>query len=146
MAKSSSGFSDEELKAMKQRAAELRAEKTGGAGAAKKAREAKACDDAIAALNGSDKEIATKLHQLVTDEAPHLDPKTWYGFPSYARDGKVVVFFQPKEKFGARYGTVGFNDAATLDDGEMWPVAFAVTKVTTDVEKRLRVLVKACAR
>ncbi len=137
-------FSDAERAAMKQRAAELRAQ-AGGTGSAKKQREAQACLDAIAALTGSDRRIAERLHAVVTEEAPHLDPKTWYGFPSYARDGKVVVFYQPQSKFGTRYGTVGFNEDALLDDGVLWPTAFAVLDVTDEVEARLRELVRTAA-
>lgn len=137
-------FSDAERAAMKQRAAELRAQ-AGGTGSAKKQREAQACVDAIAALTGSDRRIAERLHAVVTEEAPHLDPKTWYGFPSYARDGKVVVFYQPSAKFGTRYGTVGFNEDALLDDGVFWPTAFAVLDVTDEVEARLRELVRTAA-
>ena len=95
--KTTGGFSDAELAAMKQRAAELRVEGAGGTGTAKKKREAKACEDALAALEGSDHAIGNRLHEIVREEAPHLDPKTWYGFPSCARDGKVVVFFTPKD-------------------------------------------------
>lgn len=137
-------FSKAERDAMKQRAAELKAQK-GGKGSAKKEREAKACDDAIAALDGSDKAIAEAFHAIVTEEAPHLDPKTWYGFPSYAADGKVVTFLQPASKFDTRYATIGFNDVAALDDGTFWPAAYAVTEVTPDVDKQLRALVRKAA-
>lgn len=99
------GFTAAERAAIKQRAAELREQ--GGRGSAKRLREAQACLDAIAALEGSDRQIAERLHAVVTEEAPQLDPKTWYGFPSDARDGKVVVFFQPAAKFDTRYGTIG---------------------------------------
>ena len=143
-AEDQSTFSDAERAAMKQRAAELRAQ-AGGTGSAKKQREAQACLDAIAALTDSDRRIAERLHAVVTEEAPHLDPKTWYGFPSYARDGKVVVFYQPRSKFGTRYGTVGFNEDALLDDGVFWPTAFAVLDVTDEVEARLRELVRTAA-
>lgn len=138
-------FSAEELAAMKQRAAELREEARPAKGAAKREREAKACADAIAALQGSDHEIAVKLHEIVTTEAPHLDAKTWYGFPSYAREGKVVVFFQPASKFGTRYATVGFNEDALLDDGDFWPTAFAVLGIDAAIEERLRELVHRAA-
>lgn len=137
------GFSDAERAAMKQRAAELRAQ--GGKGAAKKEREAQACLDAIEALTGSDQAIARRLHVIVTEEAPQLDHKTWYGFPSYARDGRVVVFYQPASKFETRYGTVGFQEDARLDDGAMWPTSFAVLEVTDDVERQLRDLVRRAA-
>ncbi|MPV51407.1 hypothetical protein GCG21_15590 [Pseudactinotalea sp. HY160] len=137
------GFTAAERAAIKQRAAELREQ--GGKGSAKKAREAQACLDAIAALEGPDRQIAERLHAVVTEEAPQLDPKTWYGFPSYARDGKVVVFFQPAAKFGTRYGTIGFNEDARLDDGVFWPVAYATLEVTAAVEEKLRELVRAAA-
>lgn len=139
----STGFSAAERAAMKQRAAELRAQ--GGKGAAKREREAQACLDAIAELTGTDQAIARRLHVIVTEEAPDLEHKTWYGFPSYARDGKVVVFYQPASKFDTRYGTVGFSQDARLDDGPMWPAAYAVLEVTDDVERRLRELVRRAA-
>jgi len=138
-------FSAAERAAMKQRAAELREQGKGGKGAAKKEREAKACADAIAELTGSDRQIADRLHAIVTDVAPHLDPKTWYGFPSYALDGKVIVFYQPASKFGARYGSIGFSEDAQLDDGVFWPAAWAVLEITDAVEKELRALVKRAA-
>lgn len=136
------GFSAAERDAMKQRAAELRAQGKSGKGSAKKKREAEACVEAIAALEGSDRQIAERLHAIVTEEAPHLDPKTWYGFPSYARDGKVIVFFQPASKFDTRYGSIGFNEDATLDDGVFWPTSFAVLEVDDAVEATLRDLVR----
>jgi len=141
----SSGFSDAERAAMKERAAELRAESRAGKGSAKKAREAEACAAAIAALSGDDRKIAERLHAIVAEEAPHLDPKTWYGFPSYARDGKIVVFYQPASKFDTRYGAIGFEEAALLDDGVFWPTSFAVLDVTDAVEKKLRALVRKAA-
>ena len=145
---SEDGFSDAERQAIKQRAAELREQSKGGPGgrgAAKKEREAQACLDAIAALTGTDKAVAKRLHAVVTQEAPQLDPKTWYGFPSYARDGKVVVFYQPASKFGTRYGTVGFSEDAHLDDGVSWPTAYAVLEVDDAVERQLRDLVRRAA-
>ncbi len=138
-------FSAAERAAMKQRAAELRAQGKGGKGSAKREREVKACADAIAELTGSDRQIAERLHAIVTDVAPHLNPKTWYGFPSYARDDKVVVFYQPASKFGARYGSIGFSEDAHLDDGVFWPAAWAVLEITDAVEKELRSLVKRAA-
>lgn len=144
MADTKSGFSDDERAAMAQRADELRATK-GLKGAAKLAKEAEACVEAIDALTGTDKEVATALHRIVLDEAPHLQHKTWYGFPSYARDGKIVVFYQPAAKFEARYGTVGFQEDAHLDDGEMWATSFAVIAITPASEKKLRALVRTAA-
>ena len=142
---SDDGFSEAERAAMQQRKAELREQGRGGKGAAKKEREAQACLDAIAALEGTDRTIAERLHTIVTEEAPHLDHKTWYGFPSYARDGKVVVFYQPAAKFGTRYGTVGFSEDARLDDGVFWPAAYAVLAVDDEVERQLRELVRRAA-
>lgn len=145
MAQHESGFSDAERAAVAQRAEELRSAK-GLKGAAKLAKELEACTAAIDALEGDDQQIAARLHVIVTEEAPHLDPKTWYGFPSYARDGKVVVFYQPASKFGTRYGTVGFQEDARLDDGPMWATSFAVLQVDDDVEQRLRELVRRAAQ
>ena len=144
MTDTKSGFSADERAAMKQRAAEIRADK-GLKGAAKAAKEYEDCIAAIDALSGIDKEVAVALHQIVTEVAPHLAPKTWYGFPTYARDGKVVVFYQPAAKFKTRYGTVGFQDAAQLDDGEMWAVTYAVVEVTDAVRAKLRDLVATAA-
>ena len=142
MSDTKSGFSAEERTAMKQRADELRATK-GLKGAAKLARELEACVSAIDKLSGTDQAVAKALHTIVTQEAPHLNPKTFYGFPAYAHDGKVVVFYQPASKFKTRYGTVSFDDVATLDDGEMWPVSFAVIEVTDAAEARIRELVRS---
>ncbi|MGO1410623.1 MULTISPECIES: hypothetical protein [unclassified Microbacterium] len=141
MTDTKSGFSDDERAAMKQRADELRATK-GLKGAAKLARELEACVKAIDALGGEEKTIAARLHTIVSEEAPDLDPKTFYGFPAYAKDGKVLVFYQPASKFDTRYGTVSFDDPANLDDGEMWPVSFAVIEMTAKAEKRIRELVR----
>lgn len=138
-------FSDAEVAAMKQRAAELRIQGKGPKGAARRERDAQACSDAIAALPDVDRVIAERFHAIVAEEAPQLDARTWYGFPSYARDGDVVAFFQPRSKFGTRYGTVGFNPGALLDDGVFWPTAFAVLEVTPEVETRLRELVRRAA-
>lgn len=136
-----SGFSTAERAAMKQRAAELKA--VGRVkGATKRAKEFDACIAAIGELTGSDKRIAERLHVIVLDEAPHLDPKTWYGFPSYAKDDKVVVFFQPAAKFDTRYGSIGFNDVAALDDGNCWPTSYAVLDMTEAEEKLFRKLIK----
>lgn len=135
------GFSDEEKAAMKQRADELRSTK-GLKGAAKLARELEACVEAIDELEGVDGEVARAVHRIITEEAPHLNPKTFYGFPAYAADGKVVIFVQPKSKFDTRYPTLNFDEPAALDDGDMWATSFAVVNVTAEVEKRIRELVK----
>ena len=144
MADTKSGFSAAERAAMAQRADELRAAK-GLKGAAKLAKELEACIAAIDALEGTDKAVASALHRIVGEVAPHLEPKTWYGFPSYAREGKLIVFYQPASKFDTRYGTVGFQEDARLDDGEMWATSFAVIEVTDAVEQRLRALVAQAA-
>lgn len=138
------GFSAAERAAMKQRAEELSAQK-GVKGVAKKVKELQACIDAIAALDGIDKQVAERYHVIVTEEAPDLDPKTWYGFPSYARDGEVLTFVQPASKFETRYPTIGFQEIATLDDGASWPVAYAVVEWNDDVEKHFRDIVRKAA-
>lgn len=144
MSDTKSGFSSAERAAMQQRAAELK-EAKGVKGAAKRAKEYDACLAAIEGLSGADRQIAERLHVIVSEEAPDLAPKTWYGFPSYARDDTVVVFYQPASKFDTRYGTVGFNQDAALDDGDLWATGFAVLRVTDEVEKTLRGLVKKAA-
>lgn len=136
------GFSAEEKAAMKQRAEELRSTK-GVKGAAKLAKEFEACVAAIEALTGIDREVAARVHAIVSDEAPQLTPKTFYGFPSYANaEGKVVIFVQPASKFSTRYPTVNFDDQAKLDDGDMWATSFAVVKVTDAVQEKLRSLIR----
>ncbi len=138
------GFSSAERAAMQQRADELRAQ-TSLKGGAKREREYEACINAIHALSGTDRQIAERFHVLVTEEAPHLDPKTWYGFPSYASNGKVITFVQPATKFGTRYATIGFTEDAVLDDGPIWATSFAVTEMTPEVEGMLRDLVRCAA-
>ena len=137
----SDGFSAEERAAMKERAAELRAEgKTG----AKKADGLQAVLDRIAQMAPEDRALAERVHVTVTATAPGLSPKTWYGLPADANaDGKVVVFFQDAGKFSYRYSTVGFQDAANLDDGDLWPVSYALKQWSTVVEKKVVELVKA---
>jgi uncharacterized protein YdhG (YjbR/CyaY superfamily) len=135
------GFSPEERAAMKERAAELRAE---GRKGAKKADALQAALDAIAAMAPDDRALAERVHAAVTATAPQLSPKTWYGMPAYANeDGKVVVFFKDAGKFKARYATLGFDEAAHLDDGPMWPTSYALTDWTPAVEKKVVALVKA---
>jgi uncharacterized protein YdhG (YjbR/CyaY superfamily) len=141
MSDTKTGFTSAERAAMQQRAEELKATK-GVKGAAKRAKEYEACLAAIEGLSGADRQIAERLHVIVAEEAPELAPKTWYGFPSYARDDKVVVFYQPAAKFDTRYGSVGFNEDAALDDGDIWATSFAVLEVTEAVEKKLRALVR----
>jgi uncharacterized protein YdhG (YjbR/CyaY superfamily) len=137
----SDGFSAEERAAMKARAAELRA---AGKKGAKKADELQATLDTIAKMAPQDRALAERVHLTVTTHAPQLSPKTWYGMPAYTNaDGKVVVFFQDAGKFNYRYSTLGFQDAAKLDDGDMWPVAYALQKWSPAVEKKVIELVKA---
>lgn len=142
MAEDENRFSAEERAAMAQRAEELRSTK-GLKGAAKLAKELEACGDAIDALSGVDGDLARAVHRIVGAEAPHLDPKTFYGFPAYAADGKVVLFVQPASKFDTRYPTLNFTDEARLDDGALWPTSFAVVEVTDAVIARIRDLVAA---
>jgi uncharacterized protein YdhG (YjbR/CyaY superfamily) len=138
----SDSFTAEERAAMKERAAELKAEARRGRGAAKAAAEAEAVRTAIAEMPEPDRSLAERIHDIVTSAAPSLAPKTWYGMPAYAIDGKVVCFFQAADKFSSRYATFGFNDIATLDDGAMWPTAFAVTALTEADEARIAELVR----
>ncbi|UQN15040.1 hypothetical protein [Gulosibacter sp. ACHW.36C] len=141
MANNESGFSEAERAAMKQRAEELRAQK-GVKGAAKREREYQACLDAINGLTGADKQVAERLHVIVSEEAPELDPKTWYGFPSYADDGDVLVFLQPASKFNTRYPTIGFQQNAQLDDGKFWPTSYAALEIDDEIEQQLRALIR----
>ena len=134
-----SGFSDAEREAMKARAEELR---SSGRGGGKKADEAQACLDKIAEMSEPDRTLAERIHVIVTSTAPELDVKTWYGMPAYAKEGKVLCFFKPAEKFGARYATFGFNDPAHLDDGNIWPTEYAVTTLTDADVKTLEKIVK----
>jgi uncharacterized protein YdhG (YjbR/CyaY superfamily) len=136
----SDGFSAEERAAMKERAAELRAE---GRKGAKKADGLKAVLDRIAEMAPEDRALAERVHVAVTETAPDLAPRTWYGMPAYANaDGKIVVFFQDAGKFSYRYSTLGFQDAANLDDGDMWPASFALQGWSPAVEKKVVALVK----
>ena len=135
------GFSADERAAMKQRAAELRAE---GKKGAKQADALQAVLDSIAKMAPDDRALAERVHAVVTSTAPELAPKTWYGMPAYANAaGKVVLFFQDSGKFGYRYSTLGFQDAANLDDGDLWPVAYALGTWTPKVENRVTELVRA---
>ena len=137
--KKSKGFTDEERAAMKERAKELKAEAR-----ANKNRAAGESDllAKIAEMPEPDRAMATRLHEIVKASAPALLPKTWYGMPAYARDGKVVCFFQSADKFNSRYATFGFNDTANLDEGHMWPTSFALKELTAAEEARIRALVK----
>ena len=128
-------FSADERAAMKERAQELKAE-------ASRADGEKALLAKIAEMRGADRAMAKKLHAIVTASAPGLSPKTWYGMPAYAKDGKVVCYFQSAQKFKSRYATFGFSDEANLDKGTMWPTSFALKKLTAADEKTIRTLVK----
>ncbi|MFE7870231.1 MULTISPECIES: iron chaperone [Micromonospora] len=133
------GFTAEERAAMRERAAELRAE---GRKGAKKADGMQAVLDRIAQMAPADRTLAERVHLTVTTAAPQLSPKTWYGMPAYANeDGKIVVFFQDAGKFNYRYCTLGFQESANLDDGDLWPVSYALRTWTPEVEKRVRDLV-----
>jgi uncharacterized protein YdhG (YjbR/CyaY superfamily) len=137
----SDGFSAEERAAMKERAAELRAE---GKKGAKKADGLQAVLDSIAGMAPGDRVLAERVHMAVTAHAPGLSPKTWYGMPAYAdAEGKVVVFFQNAGKFNYRYSTLGFQDAANLDNGDLWPVAYALASWSPAVEKKIIELLQA---
>jgi uncharacterized protein YdhG (YjbR/CyaY superfamily) len=139
-AKSSKAFTDLELEAMKDKVEEERAARRKGA---KKANGESDVLARIAEMEGSDRKMAERIHAIVTASAPELSPKTWYGMPAYARrDGKVVCFFQSASKFKSRYATFGFNDAAKIDEGNMWPTSFAVTELTAADEARIAALVK----
>ena len=129
------GFTDDERGAMKERAQELKADKKKADGEA----------DLLAKIDemeGADRAMAKRLHGIIKESAPTLSPKTWYRMPAYAKDGKVVCFFQPAQKFKSRYATLGFNDDANLDEGTMWPTSYALTELTADDEARIGALVK----
>jgi uncharacterized protein YdhG (YjbR/CyaY superfamily) len=137
--KKSKGFTDAERAAMKERAQELKAEARASKNRAEGERDLLA---KIAEMPEPDRAKAERLHAIVTANAPALFPKTWYGMPAYARDGKVVCFFQSADKFKARYATLGFNDSANLDEGAMWPTSFALKELTAAEEARIAALVK----
>ena len=135
----SKGFTDEERAAMKARAQELKAEARADKD---KAEGESAVLAAIAALQEPDRAMAKRLHAIIKASVPALSPKTWYGMPAYAKDGKVVCFFQSAQKFNTRYATFGFSDTANLDEGALWPVAFALKELTATEEARIIALVK----
>jgi uncharacterized protein YdhG (YjbR/CyaY superfamily) len=137
----SKGFTDEERAAMKERAQELKAAGRRGSRAGKADGESDVLTK-IAEMPEADRAIAERIHTIVKATAPALSPRTWYGMPAYAKDGKVVCFFQSAQKFKTRYATFGFSDQANLDEGAMWPTAFALKKLTTADEARIRALVK----
>jgi uncharacterized protein YdhG (YjbR/CyaY superfamily) len=135
------GFTDEERGAMKERAQELKAA-TRRDPRGKEADEESAVLAKIAEMEESDRAMAERLHALIKASAPALSPKLWYGMPAYAKDGKIVCFFQPAKKFNSRYSTLGFNDPANLDEGAMWPTAYALTELTAADEAKIDALVK----
>jgi len=137
--KAAKGFTDDERAAMKARAQELKAEARANKNRAEGERDALA---AIAAMKEPDRAMAKRLHAIVQASAPDLWPKTWYGMPAYAKDGKVVCFFKGAQKFKERYATLGFNDTANLDDGAMWPVVFGLKELTAAEEAKIGALVK----
>ncbi|MBI2757702.1 MAG: DUF1801 domain-containing protein [Chloroflexi bacterium] len=137
--KKSKGFTDEERAAMKARAQELKAEARANKD---KAEGESAVLAAISAMKEPDRVMAKRLHAIIKASAPALSPKTWYGMPAYAKDGKVVCFFQSAQKFNTRYATFGFSDTANLDEGALWPVAFALKELTVAEEARIGELVK----
>ena len=138
----SGGFTAEERAAMKARAQELKAEERANKNRGVGEKDLLA---AIAAMKGQDRTMAKQLHAIITAAAPDLWPKTWYGMPAYAKDGKVVCFFQSAQKFKTRYATFGFSDAANLDKGALWPVAFALKELTVTEEAKIAALVKKAA-
>lgn len=141
------GFSAAEKAAMKERAAEVRAPKKRMTKAEKAAQARKELEEKIASFQGTDKVLAEKLHQIITETAPELEPKTWYGMPAYALDGKILCFIQDAKKFDARYLTFGFNDVAQLDEGTFWPTSFAITALDKKHEQMIAQLVaKAVVR
>ena len=139
--KKSAGFTDDERAAMKERAKELKAEARRGSRGSKADGESDLLAK-VAEMPEPDRTMAERLHAIVKDNAPDLTPKTWYGMPAYAKDGKVVCFFQSADKFKARYATLGFNDSANLDEGAMWPTSFALKELTAADEARIGELVK----
>jgi uncharacterized protein YdhG (YjbR/CyaY superfamily) len=134
-AKKSKGFTAEERAAMRERAKEQKAE-------AQRADGERAVLAKIAEMQGPDRAMAERLHEIVKASAPDLSPKTWYGMPAYAKDGKVVCFFQSAQKFNSRYATLGFSDKANLDEGAMWPTSFALKELTATEEAKIGALVK----
>jgi hypothetical protein len=139
--KKSKGFTDDERVAMKERIQELKAATRGGS-RADKADEESAVLAKIAEMPEPDRAMGARLHAIIKASAPALSPKLWYGMPAYAKDGKVVCFFQNSQKFKTRYATFGFSDTANLDEGSLWPVAFALKELTADEEARISALVK----
>ncbi len=143
--KKAGGFTDDERAAMKERAQELKAETRRGTRATKSDGEGEVLGK-IAEMPEPERAMASRLHAIVKAHAPDLSPKTWYGMPAYAKDGKVVCFFQSAQKFKSRYATLGFSDEANLDEGAMWSTAFALTKLTATEEDKIIALLKRAVR
>jgi uncharacterized protein YdhG (YjbR/CyaY superfamily) len=139
MSTKSTGFTAAEKAAMRERAKEAKAEERMNKN---RAEGEKAIQEKIGEMSEPDRSMAKKIHAIVSESAPDLMPRTWYGMPAYARDGKVVCYFTPAEKFESRYATFGFNDTANLDDGSMWPTSFALKKLAAAEEKKIATLVK----
>jgi uncharacterized protein YdhG (YjbR/CyaY superfamily) len=137
-AKSYDGFTSEERDAMKERAKELKAAKGKADGEAEVLAK-------IAEMSDPNRAIAERIHAIIKENAPELTPRTWYGQPAYAKDGKVLCFFQSADKFNTRYATLGFNDVAALDDGALWPTSYAITKLTAAGEKQIAALIQKAA-
>src|SRR5215203_3448007 len=137
----STGFTDAERSAMNERAQELKAEKRRG-GRSSKADGERELLGKLAEMPEAERSMGERLHAIIKENAPELSPKTWYGMPAYAKDGKVVCFFQGAAKFKSRYSTLGFNDAANLDEGAMWPTSFALKELTAAEEERIAALVR----
>ena len=135
------GFTEEERAAMKERGQELKSSARRGSRKAEVDTESDVLGK-IAEMTDSDRAMAERLHAMIKLSAPGLSPKLWYGMPAYAKDGKIVCFFQPAQKFKSRYATLGFNDDANLDDGNMWPTSYALTKLTAADEKKVAALIK----
>jgi uncharacterized protein YdhG (YjbR/CyaY superfamily) len=141
--KKSKGFTDEERAAMKERAKELKEEERANKSKAEGERDVLA---KIAEMPEPERAMAQRLHEIIMTSAPSLSPRTWYGMPAYARDGKVLCFFQSAQKFNTRYATLGFSDTANLDEGDMWPTAFALKELTATEEAKISTLIKKAVR
>lgn len=137
----STTFTDEERDAMKERARESRAAARRGSGAAEADGESEVLEK-IGEMSGPDRAMAERVHAIVKASAPDLSPRTWYGMPAYAKDGKIICHFQPAQKFKTRYATLGFSDRANLDEGAMWPVAYALPELTPADEKKIGALIR----
>lgn len=143
--KAATGFTEEERAAMRERAQELKTAVRSRTGSAGKESDERSVLDKIAAMASRDRAMGERLHAIITSSAPSLSPRLWYGMPAYAKDGKVLCFFQSAQKFKTRYATLGFSDTAKLDEGEMWPTSFALKDLTAAAEATIGALVKRAA-